>query len=212
MNTELTRRRLLKSVSLGTGATLLSPILSQLAAHAAGDDKHATRKRVVFVVQSNGMNPAHLVPVGVKRRPDGRKERPTNDKLEELSLLDKELHSAFEPLTPYKNRLSFIQGLSGRIAISDHSANHGALGAYAANRGAMQQTIDSAISDVLPGTFSHVALGLNGGVGPMNYRVSASGPGKEVPIICSRIWLFLRCLVASPKVQKKPLLTDVRIY
>lgn len=47
------------------------------------------------------------------------------------------------------------------------------------------QTIDSAIGDALPGTFSHVAVGLNGGEGPMNYRVSAAGPGKEVPIICS---------------------------
>ncbi|ADB14996.1 protein of unknown function DUF1552 [Pirellula staleyi DSM 6068] len=185
MSTELTRRSLLKGITLGAGATLLSPILAQLAAHAAGDEQHALRKRVVFVVQSNGLNPNHLVPVGVKRRPDGRNERPTNDKLEELTLHDKELHSALEPLTPFKDRMAFVQGLSGRIAISDHSANHGALGAYGANRGAMMQTIDSAIGEALPGTFSHVAVGLNGGEGPMNYRVSAAGPGKEVPIICS---------------------------
>lgn len=185
MSTDITRRSLLKGITLGAGATLLSPILSQLAAHAAGDDRLSSRKRVVFVVQSNGMNPAHLVPVGVKRRPDGRNERPTNDRLEEMSLGDKELHSALEPLSPFKDRISLVQGLSGRIAKSDHSANHGALGAYAANRGAMMQTIDSAISEVLPSTFSHVALGLNGGDGPMNYRVSAAGPGKEIPIVCS---------------------------
>lgn len=185
MSSELSRRSMLKGITLGAGAALLSPILAQLAAHAAGDDKQALRKRVVFVVQSNGLNPSHLVPVGVKRRSDGRNERPTNDKLEELALNDKELHSALEPLSPFKDRLALLQGISGRIAISDHSANHGALGAYGANRGAMMQTIDSAISDALPGTFSHVALGLNGGDGPMNYRVSASGPGKEVPIICS---------------------------
>lgn len=185
MSSELSRRNMLKGITLGAGAALLSPILAQLAAHAAGDDKQALRKRVVFVVQSNGLNPSHLVPAGVKRRSDGRNERPTNDKLEELALNDKELHSALEPLSPFKDRLALLQGISGRIAISDHSANHGALGAYGANRGAMMQTIDSAISDALPGTFSHVALGLNGGDGPMNYRVSASGPGKEVPIICS---------------------------
>jgi Protein of unknown function (DUF1552) len=185
MSTELTRRTMMKGITLGTGATLLSPILAQLAAHAAGNDKHVNRKRVVFVVQSNGLNPTHLVPVGVKRRPDGRNERPTNDKLEEMSLSDKELHSALEPLSPFKDRISLVQGLSGRIAKSDHSANHGALGAYAANRGAMMQTIDSAISEALPCTFSHVALGLNGGDGPMNYRISAAGPGKEIPIVCS---------------------------
>jgi hypothetical protein len=185
MSTELTRRSLLKGISLGAGATLLSPILAQLAAYAAGDDKRALRKRVVFVTQSNGLNPNHLVPVGVKRRPDGRNERPTNDTLEEFPLNDKELHTALEPLSPFKDRMAFVQGLSGRVAISDHSANHGALGAYGASRGAMMQTIDSAISEALPGTFSHVALGLNGGEGPMNYQISAAGPGKEVPIICS---------------------------
>lgn len=185
MSTELTRRSLLKGIALGSGATLLSPILSQLAAEAAGDERRVSRKRVVFVVQSNGMNPAHLVPVGVKRRPDGRNERPMNDKSEELSLSDRELHPALEPLTPFKDQLTLVQGLSGRIAKSDHSANHGALGAYGASRGAMMQTIDSAISDALPGIFSHVALGLNGGEGPMNYRISAAGPGKEVPIVCS---------------------------
>lgn len=184
MNADLTRRSLLKGLTLGAGATLLTPILSRLAAEAAGD-RQARRQRVIFVVQSNGMNPQHLVPVGVKRRPDGRNERPTNDRLEEISLHDKTLHPALEPLAPFQKRLALIQGLSGRIAISDHSANHGALGAYGANRGALQQTIDSAISEALPGTFSHVALGLNGGEGPMNYRVSAAGPGKEIPIVCS---------------------------
>jgi hypothetical protein len=168
MSTEITRRSLFKGITLGAGATLLSPILTQLAAHAAGDNKQAIRKRVVFVVQSNGLNPNHLVPVGVKRRPDGRKERPTNDKLEELALNDKELHPALQPLSPFKDRMALVQGLSGRIAISDHSANHGALGAYGASRGAMMQTIDSAISEALPGTFPHVALGLNGGEGPMS--------------------------------------------
>lgn len=185
MNYELTRRSLLKGVTLGAGATLLTPFLSQLAAHAAGDEKSAKQKRVVFVVQSNGMNPEHLVPVGVKRRPDGRKERPTNSTLEELNLRDHTLHTALDPLAPFKERMALVQGLSGRVAVSDHSANHGALGAYQANRGAMKQTIDSAISDALPGMFRHVALGLNGGEGPMNYRISAAGTGKSIPIICS---------------------------
>lgn len=185
MSTESTRRSLLKNIALGAGAGLLSPILSQVAAQAAGDERRVNVKRVVFVVQSNGLNPNHLVPVGVKRRPDGRNERPTNDRLEELSLKDRELHPALEPLAPFRDRMALVQGLSGRIALSDHSANHGALGAYSANRGALLQTIDSAVAEALPGVFPHVALGLNGGDGPMNYNISASAPGKQVPIICS---------------------------
>lgn len=185
ITSKLTRRTMLKGITLGAGSTLLSPIFDQLVAHAAGDEKTALRKRVVFVTQSNGLNPDHLVPVGVKRRPDGRNERPTNDRLEELSLKDKTLHPALEPLTAFKDRMAFVQGLSGRISLGDHSANHGALGAYGCSRGPMMQTIDSAISEALPATFKHAALGLNGGEGPMNYRLSASGPGKEIPIVCS---------------------------
>ena len=144
MNTETTRRALMKGLGLGAGAALLTPILRQLVAHAAGDARAVVRKRIVFVVQGNGMNPNHLLPSGVQRPKNGR---PTNDKLEEVSLKDRELHPALEPLAPFKDRLALVQGLSGRIALSDHSANHGALGCYPANKGPMAQTIDMALGD-----------------------------------------------------------------
>ncbi|HSI36323.1 MAG TPA: hypothetical protein VK986_22250, partial [Tepidisphaeraceae bacterium] len=67
ITSEMTRRAMLRRIGLGAGATLLSPVLGQLAAHAAGDARAALRRRVVFVVQSNGMNPAHLLPGGVTR-------------------------------------------------------------------------------------------------------------------------------------------------
>jgi len=185
MTTETTRRTMMKGLTLGAGATLLTPMLSDLAAHAAGDTKKATRKRIVFVMQSNGINPEHLVPVGMKRRPDGKNQKPDNDKLEETALAGKTLHKALAPLQPYLDRIALVQGLSGRIALSDHSANHGALGACPANKGPMSQTIDSALADALPGTFPHVALGYGGSTDAMNYSYSASGPGKAVPIVCS---------------------------
>jgi len=182
VNLETTRREMLRGIALSSGSLLLPSMLSQLAAHAAGDAANVVRKRVVFVVQSNGMNPNHLLPSGMARPRNGR---PANDLLEEASLKDRTLHTALEALAPFKDRLALVQGLSGRIAVSDHSANHGALGAYPANKGPMGQTIDSAISDALPGIFPHVAIGLNGSEGPMNYRVSAAGPGKAIPIVCS---------------------------
>jgi len=160
-------------------------MLGDLAAYAAGDTKQTRRKRVVFVMQSNGINPEHLVPVGMKRRPDGKNQKPDNDKLEETALTGKTLHKALAPLQPYLDRIALVQGLSGRIALSDHSANHGALGACPANKGPMSQTIDSALAEALPGTFPHVALGYGGSTDPMNYSYSASGPGKAVPIVCS---------------------------
>jgi len=177
---------MMKGVALGAGATLLAPVFGQLAAHAAGDATNMIRKRVVFVVQGNGMSPNHLVPVGVKRRPDGRSERPTNDKLESLALKDHTLHEAIEPLSPFKDRLALIQGLSGRIALSDHSGNHGALGCYPANKGPMAATIDVAIGEANPGIIPWVGLGImNKPDQTMNYSISAAGPGKSAPIQCS---------------------------
>ena len=189
MTVETTRRSILKLAGYGASASILTPLLTQLAAQAAGADKKALPKRIVFVVQSNGMNPAHLVPSGVTRPKGG--SMPTNEKLEETVLKGRTLHKALEALAPFQDRLALLQGLSGRIAISDHSANHGCLGACPANKGAMVQTIDSAMSDALPGIFPHVAIGL--GARPettMNYRVSAAGPGKAIPIVCSPALAF----------------------
>lgn len=184
MSVKTTRRDLLKSMGLGVGATLLTPILSQIAAHAAGDEKATKRLRFVFVMQSNGMNPNHLRPKGVEKSYKG--DRPNNAALFEAPLADKTFHAAFEPLMPYKNRMAMVQHLSGRVARSDHSCNVGALGACAANKGPMVQTIDHAIAEAIPGVIPHVAIGLGGRPDTlMNYRLSASGPGQACPIVCS---------------------------
>lgn len=182
------RRELLRGVTLGAGATLLAPILEQLAAHAAGAAQ-AARKRFVFVVQSNGMNPNHLVPVGAKRRADGRSERPANDQLEELSLKDLELNPAIAALAPFQDRLALVQGLSGRIAeggTGGHSTNHGCLGCYPGSKGPMSATIDVALGEALPGILPHIGLGImNKPDQTMNYQISAAGSGKAAPIQCS---------------------------
>jgi hypothetical protein len=183
MNTETTRREVLKLAGYGSAATLLAPMLGQLAAHAAGDAKAANRKKVVFVLQCNGMSPAHILPSGIERPKNGRW---ANDKLEEVPLKDRTLHTALEPLTPYKDRLALVGGLSGRIALSDHSANHGALGCYPANKGPMAQTIDCALGEANPGIFPYVALGMAEKLDQtLNYQLSAAGPGKANPVQCN---------------------------
>lgn len=183
MNAETTRREVLKLAGYGSAASLLAPMLSQVAAHAAGDAKVAARKKVVFVLQCNGMSPAHVLPSGVARPKNGKW---SNDKLEEAALKDRALHAALEPLTPYKERLALVGGLSGRIALSDHSANHGALGCYPANKGPMAATIDCALGAANPGIFPSVALGMAEKPDQtLNYQLSASGPGKANPVQCN---------------------------
>ena len=183
MTTETTRRQILKLAGYGASASILGPMLGQLAAQAAGADPKKLPRRVVFCVQSNGMNPAHLLPSGITRPKNGR---PSNTKTEEVLLKDRTLHKAIEGFAPFQDRLTLIQGLSGRIAVSDHSANVGCLGACPAGKGAVNQTIDSAMGDALPGIFPHVAIGM--GADPqtvMNYSLCAAGPGKAIPIVCS---------------------------
>ncbi|QOV91949.1 DUF1552 domain-containing protein [Humisphaera borealis] len=175
------RRDILKGFGLGVGASLLSPMLNQIMAASAG--KPAPR-RVVFVTQSNGMNPDHVRPVGVAKT--YRDRHPTNDRLIETSIVDKQLHEAIEPLTPFRDRMTLLQGLSGRIGISDHSANYGALGACPGNKGPLWQTIDHAVAAAIPGVVPHVAIGVGANPGVlMNYRLSVSGPGQACPIVCS---------------------------
>ncbi len=180
MTTQATRREVLKSVGLGAGATVLSPILGSLAAHAAGDAAAANPKRVVFVLQSNGMNPAHLLPSGVERK-SANSDSPTQ-KFTEHALDGRTLHKALEPLAPFQKRLGLVQGLSNKIALSDHSGELGALGCYPKGK-VHAATIDHAVAEALPGVFPHVGVGYSdrGNV----YCYSASGPGRAVPIVCS---------------------------
>ncbi len=186
MNTSITRRHALMGITLGAGATLLGPVLSQLAAHAAGA-RGAVRQRFVFVVQSNGINPNHLLLPGMVERRNF--ELPKNEVVEETRLAGQELAAPIAALAPFADQLTIIQGLSGRIAeggTGGHSTNHGALGCYPGSQGPMAQTIDCALGEASPGIIQNVGLGILSRMeNTLNYQISASAPGKALPIQCS---------------------------
>lgn len=185
---DLPRRNVLKGLTLGAGSTLLSPVLGQLAAHAAGSPA-AARKRFVFVVQSNGLDPSHLEPVALQRPKRDSHGRMKNDRLEEFDLTYYELPDPIAALAPFKHRMSILMGLSARIAeggTGGHSTNHGCLGCYPGNNGPMSPTIDVALGTASPGVVRHVGLGiLDKPQQTMNYQISAAGPGKAAQIQCS---------------------------
>ncbi len=157
-------------------------MLSQLAAHAAGEAGAVNRRRIVFFLQGNGMMPEHLAPSGIRRSNDGTAGA---EQLLEAGLADRELHRALEPLEPFKQRLALIQGLSNRVAYSDHSCEFGALGCCPKSR-PHNATIDQVLAQALGGVFPHVALGCNDRMRPDNlYCFSASGPDQAVPIVCT---------------------------
>lgn len=186
----LDRRDALKTLGLSAGATLLQPIISRLEAQAAGQP--ITAKRFVFVVESNGVRPEQMAPSDVKR--NARDQRPLNGPAEfiDVSLSDRDLPFSLEPIQQWKNKVTIVQGLSGRVCGGGHSNNFQALGAFGAGRGnggeskAVEgETIDGALAKHLGGIFPHLGLGISKRLeNNIIYNISAWGPNKALPTLC----------------------------
>ena len=180
------RRDALKKLSLGAGSVVLAPILAQIEARAAGV-KNLPR-RFVFVVESNGVPPMQLAPSGVKR--DRRQQRALNGPAEliDLPLKDRDLPFSLEPVRAWKDRVTILQGLSGRVCGGGHSNNFGALGCFPTPRestGIRGETIDGALAKTIPGIFPHVGLGISKRLeNSVIYNISALGPNKGLPTMC----------------------------
>jgi hypothetical protein len=183
------RRDALKGLSLGAGTIVLSPILSRLEAHAAGTA--ALPKRFVFIVESNGVRPEQIAPVGLKR--DSRQERPGGPtEFVDVALADRELQFSLEPLRLWKHELTIVQGLSGRVCGGGHSNNFMALGAFGGGRGSsgesmavLGETIDGALAKALPGIFPHIGLGMSKRLeNNVIYNISALEKDRPLPTIC----------------------------
>ena len=185
----MNRRDALKGISLGAGSLVLSPILSRLQAQAAGTADQP--KRFVFVVESNGVPPDHVTPEGIKR---GRREQRPGGPTEllDISLADQKLPISLEPVEKWKQKMTIVQGISGRVCGGGHSNNFQALGAFGGGRGnggesmAIEgETIDGAIAKQIPGIFPHVGLGISKRLeNNVIYNVSALGPNRGLPTIC----------------------------
>ncbi|MDE0860863.1 MAG: DUF1552 domain-containing protein [Akkermansiaceae bacterium] len=168
-----TRRHLLKGLSLGAVSPLLMPFVSRLRAEgtAAG-----APKRFLFVVKSSGLTPAELVPtklISTMVRPGEKEGWPMElertDKLLDLPLADYELPGSLGALKPFKDQLTILQGLSGKMCRGGHSAWYGALGCYhtgdEGNPGRpVSATIDGLLARALPAIFPHIGLTLGGKV------------------------------------------------
>lgn len=185
----LTRRESLKALGLSAGATFLQPILAQLEAQAAG--KPLATKRFVFVVESNGVRPEQLAPSGITRK--SREQKALNGPAEfvDVALTDRTLPFSLEPIQAWKDRVTIVQGLSGRVCGGGHSNNFGALGAFGAGRGVggesmaiLGETIDGALAKHLGGVFPHLGLGISKRLeNNIVYSISAWAQNKALPIL-----------------------------
>ncbi len=185
------RRAALQKLGLSAGATLLAPIMSRLKAQAAG--LPVSTKRFVFVVESNGVRPEQMAPSGLTRK--SRDERPLNGPAEllDVSLADRELPFSLQPIAPWKDKVTILNGLSGRVCGGGHSNNFQALGAFGSGRsngGESKsidgETIDGALAKQLGGIFPHLGLGISKRLEHnLVYSISAWGPNKAIPSVCN---------------------------
>jgi hypothetical protein len=176
----ISRRSLLKSLALGSGAAVLGPIVQQLEAQASGQGQRP--RRVVFVLQSNGFQSYACIPGGVDAF------RTNNAALRNIPLAEHELPEDIVALTPYKDRVTLIQGLHGVHVGPYHGGSFGALGGAYKGPGhtATAQTIDAALARHLPAPFPIVGLGLDATHASTRtvYVCSAWGPNQTIATQC----------------------------
>jgi hypothetical protein len=165
------RRTMLKGVTLGAGAVALSPFLRHLEAA----ERQQVPRRFVFVVKSSGLQGDYLNPDGLQHR---------GDKLVDEPLNGRKLADSMKSLEPFKDKLTIVQGLSGKMTLSGHSAFYGALGGYkaSANTPPLYATIDGHLSEKLPSVFNHVGFKMGEGSQGVTFpSISAKGKGLQLP-------------------------------
>ena len=189
MRLDSTRRDFLRKTGLGVGSLVLGPVLQQL--HARADGQGPSAPRFVFVVESNGVRPEQMAPSGIKRKP--RHQRAFNGPAEflDVPLTNRELPYSLEPIKRWKDKVTIVQGLSGKVCGGGHSNNFQALGAFGAGRGqsgestaVLGPTIDGALAGQLGGIFPHIGLGISKRLqNSVVYSISAIGKNKPLPIM-----------------------------
>lgn len=174
------RRDILKGLCLGAGGTLLAPFLQQVRAQADGNDS-SLPKRFVFVVKSSGVSPVGITPEALQ-----------GEDAKNVSLNDVQLQPSMKALEPFKNQLSIVQGLSGKMCRGGHSSWFGAMGVYMTGgeteRGAiLRATADAELAALTPAPFNHVGLAVRGSALSNSYGgvlypgITAVDANKELP-------------------------------
>lgn len=174
-----TRRTILKGVTWGAGGVALSPFLGHLSMLDAQEPESQMPKRFVFVVKASGLQAEFLNPAGLQHG---------GEQTVDESLDGKKLPSGMECLEPFKNKLTILQGLSGRMCTFGHSSFYGALGAYKATAQGQPSaaTIDGHLASLFPSVFSHVGLKMGDGSQGTAYPViSAAGSNRQLPFQCN---------------------------
>ena len=177
----MSRRSALKSIS--AASLSVAPFLRGFAARAGDPEK--LPKRFVFIVRANGILPTEIQPTTLPGLVVPRGAPLRQKKFHGESLAKHTLSKGLAALEPFKDHLTIFQGLSGRMASSDHGSGYGALGAYRSDKGGTPPsfpTVDGALSTGLESPFPHLGFAMERAGSQVVYpRLFAAAPGKELP-------------------------------
>ena len=138
----------------------------------------------MFVIRSNGILPTELQPLELQDqvRVRGNGGWSAERRIEALAPLS--LPEALAPLEAFRDRLTILQGLSGRMCDASHNAGFGALGAYKSKGETppIAETVDAALARDSDRPFPHLGLALDH-VGPQIVYppLSAAGAYQALP-------------------------------
>ncbi len=206
----MNRRSLLKTLAAGAAGSMFAPYFWPSQSFAA--EGSAGPKRFVFFLQNHGFDPGHARPEGVNL--DSHKL----DKVEDLPLGSMKLPKFIDPLEPYRDRLTIVQGLNGRHVAPEHGGPYGALGGYKKSSSApLAETIDCALSRALPGVVPLLVLGWDSLQGmkdsPIHYASSAWGPNKAVPMYCDPLLAYRNVFgAAKPGKDREDFEAETELY
>ena len=191
----INRREFFRGTSLGIGGLLLAPFIRQLEAQDEPSERPA---RFVFFVQGNGMLPDQIQPPSIAWPSEP-------DRLDDRPLAGHKFARSVAPLEPFADRLCFLQGLSGRIAVGHHGMGMGALGCFPSQKNVFMETIDAALARALPALFRHVGLGVESSPATsIIYNVSAWEKEVALPTQCNPLLAYrsLFALAGGAPVRK----------
>ncbi len=167
------RRTFLRGAALGAGGLCLP---DAPGAPAAAGQSGGRPARVLFFVQGNGLYPAETQPAGI-----GRPRHP--EVLEDRGLEGGQLAFSMGPLAPWAERMTYVHGLSCRVARGSHNSGFAALGCWPMAKKAFGETIDAALARALGGVFRHVGLGVSNKPGSLTYNLTSAAKGKALPTL-----------------------------
>ena len=157
-----TRRDFIRTGALSTGFLSMSAAVPSLM---AGPSKASVAKRFIFIRKGNGMLTSTLELPSFSNKD---KQHEKNKAAFEVDLDKHDLPDWMNELTPYKDNLAILQGLSMKMCDCGHPHNASPLGVFSGAGRAVKisrASVDVELGRLFPSPFSHIELSLASSAG-----------------------------------------------